>query len=174
MVLRLAIIGFLGALLALAAVFGQPARAQENRAFFGVWEPFADGDPTLTLWPGAFQHSGRPVVKYRVVRDMGDRVLLLKWPLHQREFTKTPTGKGYSFYLLSVSHYDLDHDYWKLEYAFCGTVESANDRFPVDDFDKLWNVLLTKNRNCELKDGGRKFGDGWSYMYYLRKKATAK
>ena len=166
--------GLLAGLLALAAVFGQPARAQENPIFFGKWRSFADDRLTLTLWPGAFQHSGQPVVKYRVVRDMGDRVLLLKWPPFQREFVNTPTGKGYSFYLLHVSHYDLDHDYWKLEYGFCGTDESTIDRFPVNDDEKLWAVLLTKNYDCALKDGGRKFGFGWGRLYYLRKKATAK
>jgi len=174
MVLRLAIIGFLGALLALAAVFGQPARAQENPAFFGKWRSFADDRLTLTLWPGAFQHSGRPEVKYRVVRDMGDRVLLLKWPPFQREFTKTPTGKGYSFFLLHLVDDPYLPDYWKLEYGFCGTAESANDQFPVNDFPKLWDTLLEDNHNCELEDGGRKLGFGWGRLNYARKKPAAK
>ncbi len=169
MFLRLAMIGLLA-----VTAFGHRAGAQENPAFFGTWEYFKDARLTLTIWPGAFQDSGQPVVTYRVVRDMGTSVLLLKWPPFQREFTKTPTGKGYSFFLLRIGDDKYLPGYWKLEYGFCGTVESANPRFPVDDDQKLWEVLLTKNRNCELKDGGRKFGFGWGRLYYLRKKTAAK
>jgi len=168
--LRLAVMS----LLVSAAFSGAPSQAQENPAFFGTWRFFGDDRLTLTLWPGAFQDSGQPAVKYRVVRDMGTSVLLLKWPLHQKEFVKTPTGKGYSFYLLHLVDDKYLPGYWTLEYWFCSTVESANDRFPVDDFDKLWQVLLTKNRNCELEDGGRKPGEGWSGLNYARKKPAAK
>ena len=154
---------------------GWVALAQTNLAFFDKWELLGRPEPYYLQLKDGWMVEADFASKYQVIRDLGDRVVLLVWPAPSEEMDKARYPIAYTFVTLTLEPWKTmgDGEDWQyLQYGYCGVGRCGADDFSIHDMDKLWQELLDGSQGCGLHKNDWKLRDGWSVLYFLRTRPT--
>ncbi len=154
----------------------QPSDVQFDPAFLARWQSRSRLEPYSLQIQGDMIVEPDLVRKYRLIRDLGKRIVLLVWPSQSQVLEEARAPIAFSFVTLTLKPWEpigagTERQY--MEYGYCGVGTRGADDFSTHDMDALWQDLLAGTKGCGLKEKGWKFGYGWGRTLFIRKRLMA-